>query len=349
MHSAGTVAFTIVTLLPVELILQVGSGNGFYMGLRPGPYWITFIPRWVKVAVALALGLGTMVGWERIVVTVGEKIRKQHLSYAQGAAADRTQPVDGVGAYASRIHRARRVHVLAAPRDRASSPAGGLSHFAPTVCQRNPQQCTVTPVNPFVTIRSVGISTAFPQTVKRLFSLLCSFSLAVLGAQALRCATLERLTLPDMISKSTAIVRATVGGSSVSHSGPVIYTHFQLNVTEWYKGAAQSTIDLALPGGVSGGIQQVYSGVPQLHAGDDYVFFLWTGKSGLTQIIGLSQGLFAVSGASAKDPALTRAASHETMLDHATGRQVQDQTLRMTLSSLKSRIKTQLAQAGGSR
>jgi len=49
-----------------------------------------FIPIWVKVAVALALGLGTMVGWKRIVVTVGEKIGKNHLTYAQGAAAEIT-------------------------------------------------------------------------------------------------------------------------------------------------------------------------------------------------------------------------------------------------------------------
>ena len=47
-----------------------------------------FIPTWVKVAVALALGLGTMVGWKRIVVTVGEKIGKEHLTYAQGASAE---------------------------------------------------------------------------------------------------------------------------------------------------------------------------------------------------------------------------------------------------------------------
>jgi len=46
-----------------------------------------FIPDWVKVAVALALGLGTMIGWKRVVVTVGEKIGKDHLSYAQGASA----------------------------------------------------------------------------------------------------------------------------------------------------------------------------------------------------------------------------------------------------------------------
>jgi len=49
-----------------------------------------FIPLWVKVAVALALGLGTMIGWKRIVVTVGEKIGKNHLTYAQGAAAEIT-------------------------------------------------------------------------------------------------------------------------------------------------------------------------------------------------------------------------------------------------------------------
>ncbi len=46
-----------------------------------------FIPEWVKVAVALALGLGTMVGWRRVVVTVGERIGKEHMTYAQGASA----------------------------------------------------------------------------------------------------------------------------------------------------------------------------------------------------------------------------------------------------------------------
>src|SRR5262249_53933473 len=49
-----------------------------------------YIPGWVKVAVALALSLGTMIGWKRIVVTVGEKIGKNHLTYGQGAAAELT-------------------------------------------------------------------------------------------------------------------------------------------------------------------------------------------------------------------------------------------------------------------
>ena len=47
-----------------------------------------FIPAWVKVAVAIALGLGTMIGWKRIVITVGERIGKDHLTYAQGASAE---------------------------------------------------------------------------------------------------------------------------------------------------------------------------------------------------------------------------------------------------------------------
>jgi inorganic phosphate transporter, PiT family len=51
-------------------------------------YSTKFIPTWVKICVAIALGLGTMIGWKRIVVTVGEKIGKEHLTYGQGAAAE---------------------------------------------------------------------------------------------------------------------------------------------------------------------------------------------------------------------------------------------------------------------
>ncbi len=54
-------------------------------GLRSAVY---YAPDWVLIAVALALGSGTMIGWKRIVVTVGEKIGKTHLTYAQGAAAE---------------------------------------------------------------------------------------------------------------------------------------------------------------------------------------------------------------------------------------------------------------------
>jgi PiT family inorganic phosphate transporter len=68
-----------------------------------------FIPGWVKVAVAIALGLGTMIGWKRIVVTVGERIGKTHLTYAQGACAEITAAAtiaaaDGYGLPVSTTH-----------------------------------------------------------------------------------------------------------------------------------------------------------------------------------------------------------------------------------------------------
>ncbi|QMW01891.1 inorganic phosphate transporter [Spirosoma foliorum] len=47
-----------------------------------------YAPFWVILMIAVSLGLGTMIGWRRIVVTVGEKIGKQHLTYAQGASAE---------------------------------------------------------------------------------------------------------------------------------------------------------------------------------------------------------------------------------------------------------------------
>jgi PiT family inorganic phosphate transporter len=68
-----------------------------------------FIPTWVKVVIALALGLGTIVGWKRIVITVGEKIGKSHLTYAQGASAELVAAgmigvADGLGLPVSTTH-----------------------------------------------------------------------------------------------------------------------------------------------------------------------------------------------------------------------------------------------------
>jgi PiT family inorganic phosphate transporter len=67
--------------MPVEDVAVLTSYQGYLTRSTK------FIPTWVKVAVALALGLGTMIGWKRIVVTVGEKIGKTRMTYAQGAVA----------------------------------------------------------------------------------------------------------------------------------------------------------------------------------------------------------------------------------------------------------------------
>jgi PiT family inorganic phosphate transporter len=68
-----------------------------------------YIPLWVKLATAMALGLGTMIGWRRIVVTIGEKIGKSHLTYAQGASAEMVAMgtiglADGFGVPVSTTH-----------------------------------------------------------------------------------------------------------------------------------------------------------------------------------------------------------------------------------------------------
>ena len=82
-----------------------------------------FIPTWVKVAVALALGLGTMVGWKRIVVTVGEKIGKSHLTYGQGASAELVAMGTIFTADSSACRSAPRISFLRALRERWSPTA----------------------------------------------------------------------------------------------------------------------------------------------------------------------------------------------------------------------------------
>ena len=71
--------------------------------------FLQYIPNWVKVAVALALGLGTMVGWKRIVITVGERIGKNHMTYGQGMSAELVAmstiaAADGLGMPVSTTH-----------------------------------------------------------------------------------------------------------------------------------------------------------------------------------------------------------------------------------------------------
>jgi hypothetical protein len=160
-----------------------------------------------------------------------------------------------------------------------------------------------------------------------------------LYAAPLRPATLEQLSLDDMIAKSTAIVRGTVTDSYAAFSGRVIYTHYTVQVSERFKGAGTGTVDVAVPGGVAGKLRQTFEGAPVFQKGEEYVFFLWTGATGPTQVVGLTQGLFAVG----RDGSATRTASHEAMLEAGTARPVKDQTLVMPLSQLRSRIAAGLA------
>ena len=163
----------------------------------------------------------------------------------------------------------------------------------------------------------------------------------------LQCATLERLSLDDMITRSNTIVRGKVTSSWAAFTGSVIYTHYQIQVSEQFKGAGQNTVEVMTPGGTVKGLHQSFSGAPVLNQGDEFVFFLWTSKSGITWITGLTQGLFSLAGETGTDLLATRAASRELMLDPDTSRPVKDNALTMSLSGLRSRIAATLAAQGG--
>ena len=159
-------------------------------------------------------------------------------------------------------------------------------------------------------------------------------------------ATLERLTLEDMAVKSTAIVRGTVGDSWVAATDGVIYTHYKIQVSETLKGAAASSVEVMVPGGALNGLRYNVAGAPTLNKGAEFVFFLWTSKSGITWITGLTQGLFALPGDGSSDPTASRAASSELVLDPKTAHQLKDVGVSMRLSELRSRIAAALAKGG---
>jgi hypothetical protein len=173
-------------------------------------------------------------------------------------------------------------------------------------------------------------------------SLLITLSLASVLAPV-RGTTLERLPIGEMIQKSAAIVRAKVVGSSGVLRGADVYTVYQIEIVERWKGSGESSpVHVAVPGGVAGGLRQMVAGAPSLHAGEEYVMFLWTSRSGLTQLIGLSQGLFKVQQGGAGDAAAMRAAAGELMLD-ASGRAVKDEAVSMKLSDLKAQVNRALS------
>ena len=172
-------------------------------------------------------------------------------------------------------------------------------------------------------------------------------ALAAGCSMAIVASTLQRLSLNDMIVKSTMIVRGTIQpGTSAALRGSLIYTHYQLSVTAAFKGTPGQTIDVAVPGGMLNGIQQPVAGAPMLAPGKDYLMFLWTSKSGLTQVIGLSQGLFNVTTNAQGQVMVSRAAASATILD-STGNAVADSDLQMPLAQLASTIQTALAGNSG--
>jgi hypothetical protein len=169
--------------------------------------------------------------------------------------------------------------------------------------------------------------------------------------------TLEKLSLPEMAQKSTAVVRARVTGSAGVLRGSDVYTVYQLDAVEvWKAPASGAPREVAVPGGIAGGLRQPVDGAPALVEGREYVLFLWTSRTGLTQLIGLSQGLFDVRTADGAKPApgrspldaknlwVWRSPASERMLD-SQGRPVRDEAVSMKLTDLKTQVSRALTQA----
>ena len=157
--------------------------------------------------------------------------------------------------------------------------------------------------------------------------------------------TLEQLSVDQMIQQSTAIVRAKVTGSYAASRNGSIYTFYRLQVTENLKSTTAPSVEVAVPGGVLGKVMQSVAGAPSLNVGSDYVLFLWTSRSGLTQVIGLSQGAFDVKSGTGANPVLSRAPASAQMLN-ADGQVVADRGVTLDLTALRARL-AELVELGG--
>ena len=148
--------------------------------------------------------------------------------------------------------------------------------------------------------------------------------------------TLEKLTVDDMILKSTSIVRGKVVSISSFQRGALLYTSYQLKVAERIKGQAPDLFEVSVPGGTYGRFRQAIPGAPTLTVGQEYVVFVWTGTKGINHILGLSQGLFNVRLDGSGQMTLSRGTSDVQMVN-SSGRTVTDEQVSMSLRELSRR------------
>jgi hypothetical protein len=165
------------------------------------------------------------------------------------------------------------------------------------------------------------------------FHLLASVALLATASAT----TLLKMSMNDLILNSTSIVRARVTGSRTASTGRDIYTYYQIQVSETLKKSGIQPAEFAVPGGVYGNLRQIGIGSPVFNLSQEYVLFLWTGKSGMTQVIGLSQGMFNLTRDASGATVLNRPAIADQMLDKS-GKPVTDAPVTMKWSELREMI-----------
>ena len=164
----------------------------------------------------------------------------------------------------------------------------------------------------------------------------------------LPAAILEHLSLDELTTQSTAVVRARVTGSYTDFRGSLIYTHWKLQILDSLKGPERASGEVLIPGGRVGGVHQDVAGAPKLLMGKEYLLFLWTSRSGATYITGLSQGVFELSKNPTEALIVSRRATGEPMLERGSWKVVREENTQMLYSEIVSRIAA-AGSSGGTR
>ncbi len=160
------------------------------------------------------------------------------------------------------------------------------------------------------------------------------------GLATVNAATLERLTIEQMAQQATAVIRGRVGKARVVRFGALVYTLHRFEAEEQWKGAPTDGLEVAVPGGTYEGVTYNFGGTPELKTGDEYLLFLWTGTSGRTQIVGLSQGVFRVLRRS-DGVVVTRTEAEDSVFAGEDGAE-RSQALETTLDQLAARVRVAL-------
>jgi hypothetical protein len=162
--------------------------------------------------------------------------------------------------------------------------------------------------------------------------------LVVVAALLPLCATtLERMTVDQMVEKSTSVIRAKALTSRTEMIGRMIYTLHRVQVSDRWKGQGFSTIEVAVPGGTWSGYRQTVPGSPRVSAGAEYVIFVWTAPNGVNHIVGLSQGLLQVTTAPDGSTLLVRGRTDAEVVD-SQGKPVDDSGLQLSLADLLAKL-----------
>ena len=150
--------------------------------------------------------------------------------------------------------------------------------------------------------------------------------------------TLTRASFGDLVQRSTGIVRGRVVSAYSASHGSLIYTYYMIQVLDRWKGPAAAQVEVQVPGGTFNGQQQNFAGAPHMTEGSEYVFFLWTGPSRATHLLGLSQGVLDVITGTDGERILAGQVTDALVVDAATGQATPQQPLRMRLSEFNSRV-----------